>query len=287
MVALLRGLLTSQQRQEEGFLEEIHGLRASILQAPQLAVHGVPQPPNLTSTTMTAEPPRIALPTPTPRRRTAVSAVTQLTSTLQGMSAPTVPAAHQESSHTPLPAERVFHKEPKMPAYQMGEDIENYLLWFERVARTWAWPEQQPLLVPLLTRKVLEAYMAMDEERSNHYDDLKEALLYFRKPTTPSGESSTEAYHHLKDSTGAGFIQSSDPRRRSYLNACRGSQQRLYSPPRDTRDAKDSRDKGVISTLFQRIAMDIVRTLEKSSTGNQYILVICDYATRFLEAFPL
>lgn len=33
--------------------------------------------------------------------------------------------------------------------------------------------------------------------------------------------------------------------------------------------------------------MDIVGPLEKSSTGNQYILVICDYATRYPEAFPL
>uniref|UniRef100_A0A3B3HBU1 Gypsy retrotransposon integrase-like protein 1 n=1 Tax=Oryzias latipes TaxID=8090 RepID=A0A3B3HBU1_ORYLA len=43
----------------------------------------------------------------------------------------------------------------------------------------------------------------------------------------------------------------------------------------------------VISTPFQRIAMDIVGPLEKSSSGNKYILVICDYATRFPEAFPL
>lgn len=33
--------------------------------------------------------------------------------------------------------------------------------------------------------------------------------------------------------------------------------------------------------------MDIVGPLEKSSAGYQYILVVCDYATRFPEAFPL
>ncbi|KAJ8369367.1 hypothetical protein SKAU_G00093950 [Synaphobranchus kaupii] len=161
MVALLRGFLTSQQRREEGFLEEIRGLTASILLAPQPAVHEVPQPPNLTSTTMTAASPRMALTTPTTRRRTAVSASTQLTSTPQGMSAPPVPAAHQESSRMPLPAERVCRKEPKMLAYQMGEDIENYLLRFECVARTWAWPEQEWAcrLVPLLTGKALEQWM--------------------------------------------------------------------------------------------------------------------------------
>lgn len=33
--------------------------------------------------------------------------------------------------------------------------------------------------------------------------------------------------------------------------------------------------------------MDIVGLLVKSSGGHQYILVVCDYATRFPEAFPL
>ena len=33
--------------------------------------------------------------------------------------------------------------------------------------------------------------------------------------------------------------------------------------------------------------MDIVGPLEKSSAGYRYILVVCDYATRFPEAFPL
>ncbi len=43
----------------------------------------------------------------------------------------------------------------------------------------------------------------------------------------------------------------------------------------------------IISTPFRRIAMDIVGPLEKSSAGHRYILVICDYATRYPEAFPL
>ena len=33
--------------------------------------------------------------------------------------------------------------------------------------------------------------------------------------------------------------------------------------------------------------MDIVGPLEKSSSGHEYILVICDYATKFPEAVPL
>lgn len=43
----------------------------------------------------------------------------------------------------------------------------------------------------------------------------------------------------------------------------------------------------VIDTPFSRIAMDIVGPLERSSGGHKYILVVCDYATRYPEAFPL
>uniref|UniRef100_A0A3B3YYE4 ribonuclease H n=1 Tax=Poecilia mexicana TaxID=48701 RepID=A0A3B3YYE4_9TELE len=43
----------------------------------------------------------------------------------------------------------------------------------------------------------------------------------------------------------------------------------------------------VIDTPFSRIAMDIVGPLERSSSGHRYILVVCDYATRYPEAFPL
>ncbi|XP_036001527.1 alpha-1,3-mannosyl-glycoprotein 2-beta-N-acetylglucosaminyltransferase b isoform X1 [Fundulus heteroclitus] len=43
----------------------------------------------------------------------------------------------------------------------------------------------------------------------------------------------------------------------------------------------------VVSTPFRKVAMDIVGPLVKSGCGHQYILVVCDYATRFPEAFPL
>ena len=38
---------------------------------------------------------------------------------------------------------------------------------------------------------------------------------------------------------------------------------------------------------FKRIAMDIVGPLPRSRAGNHYVLVICDYATRYPEAVPL
>ena len=43
----------------------------------------------------------------------------------------------------------------------------------------------------------------------------------------------------------------------------------------------------IIDVPFQRIGMDIVGPLPKSSRGHKYILVIMDYATRYPEAIPL
>uniref|UniRef100_A0A1X7UTB7 Integrase catalytic domain-containing protein n=1 Tax=Amphimedon queenslandica TaxID=400682 RepID=A0A1X7UTB7_AMPQE len=43
----------------------------------------------------------------------------------------------------------------------------------------------------------------------------------------------------------------------------------------------------IVATPFKWIAIDIVGPLPKSRSGKQYILVICDYATRFLEAIPM
>ena len=43
----------------------------------------------------------------------------------------------------------------------------------------------------------------------------------------------------------------------------------------------------VVTEPFQRIAMDVVGPLPRSRCGNRYILVLCDYATRYPEAVPL
>ena len=43
----------------------------------------------------------------------------------------------------------------------------------------------------------------------------------------------------------------------------------------------------VIAQPFQRIAMDIVGPLPRSEKGNRYVLVVCDYATRYPEAVPM
>ena len=43
----------------------------------------------------------------------------------------------------------------------------------------------------------------------------------------------------------------------------------------------------IITEPFRRIAMDIVGPLPPSRSGNRFVLVICDYATRYPEAIPL
>ena len=43
----------------------------------------------------------------------------------------------------------------------------------------------------------------------------------------------------------------------------------------------------IIGEPFERVAMDIVGPLPRSRHGHCYILVLCDYATRYPKAIPL
>ena len=43
----------------------------------------------------------------------------------------------------------------------------------------------------------------------------------------------------------------------------------------------------IMGQPFERIAMDIVGPLLRSIKGYKYILVVCDYATRYPEVIPL
>ncbi|KAL0194736.1 hypothetical protein M9458_008308, partial [Cirrhinus mrigala] len=163
---------------EERYLQELRGLRESIMQSIRPA-----------ETSLDAESIRLELPTPAPK-----------VSTRQR------PAYIQDSPNVTATREPTHWADPKMPSFQQGEDIENYLRQFKRLARTWSYR-----LVPLLTGQALEAYLAMDEERSEVYTDLKEALLEkfnispetyrqrFRSTTVPAGESPTETYKRLKN----------------------------------------------------------------------------------------
>ena len=48
-----------------------------------------------------------------------------------------------------------------------------------------------------------------------------------------------------------------------------------------------SEDTCAIDEPFERVAMDIVGPLPRSRMGNRYILVLCDYVTRYPETVPL
>ncbi|XP_061834491.1 SCAN domain-containing protein 3-like [Nerophis lumbriciformis] len=115
-------------------------------------------------------------------------------------------------SRDSLPPDHHLRQGPKMLPFQQSEDIDNFLVRFERIARTWGWPQSDWAcrLVPLLTGKALDAYSAMEEDASNVYTDLKEALLakfdispetyrlQFRSTYIPPGESPKETYNRLK-----------------------------------------------------------------------------------------
>lgn len=40
-----------------------------------------------------------------------------------------------------------------------------------------------------------------------------------------------------------------------------------------------------VNTPFEKIGVDVVGPLQKTQKGNRFILVICDYATRYPEAY--
>lgn len=175
VVAMMRTFLTGQQKREEGLIYELQGLRETLRQQ---------------FTPETSQSRRWDLPTPvvTHTRRTEA-------------------AQHQ----TPVPPQPM-RPETRMPTLQEGEDVENYLRRYERLAKSWGWPEVEWAcrLVPLLSGKALEAYLAMDEDRADVYEDLREALLEkfdistesyrqrFRQTVTPAGETPTETYNRLK-----------------------------------------------------------------------------------------
>eukprot|EP00112_Aurelia_sp_Birch-Aquarium-sp1_P024804 Seg8.7 transcript_id=Seg8.7/GoldUCD/mRNA.D3Y31 product="hypothetical protein" protein_id=Seg8.7/GoldUCD/D3Y31 len=68
---------------------------------------------------------------------------------------------------------------PRMPPFNAGEDLDAYLLRFERFARAQAWPDEDYAtnLSLCLTGEALEVYSRLSPEDSLNYDKLKETLL--------------------------------------------------------------------------------------------------------------
>lgn len=93
-----------------------------------------------------------------------------------------------------------------------SEDVEHYLITFERVAVACQWPttDWAVRLAPLLTGKARAAYVSMDQDDALEYEWVKEAILdkYINKETyrlqfrgTQVGEEETpkELYVRLRD----------------------------------------------------------------------------------------
>ena len=189
MVEMFRDFLIGQQRKEDLLVRELRQLKSAI------AVPGTSTAPLQPQNPV----PSLNLPTDGP---TPVPGGQHPTSTSQSRGS-VPPGANTETQ---------MRRGPKMLPFQPGDDIENFLVRFERVARTWGWPQSEWAcrLVPLLTGKALDAYSSMEEDASNVYADLKEALLakfdispetyrlQFRSTFIPPSESPKETYNRLK-----------------------------------------------------------------------------------------
>uniref|UniRef100_A0A3B3VDD9 Gypsy retrotransposon integrase-like protein 1 n=1 Tax=Poecilia latipinna TaxID=48699 RepID=A0A3B3VDD9_9TELE len=100
-----------------------------------------------------------------------------------------------------------------IPKFEEGEDIEQYLTTFERLAMAYQWPERDwaVRLVPHLTGRARAAYVAMAAEESCDYGEVKAAILTkyeineevyrqrFREPDVRVNETPREFYNRLKD----------------------------------------------------------------------------------------
>ncbi|XP_054875465.1 uncharacterized protein LOC129351003 [Amphiprion ocellaris] len=204
-LGLMKDFMIGQQKREEGLLAAMRGLQASLPASQPQQAQAAEQRPGVSNPAQGAASPSAesmlslrGLPTPAPRQRRSSPIAT--------------PESRGGGGEEHSRADARPYGDPKIPQYVNGEDIENYLLRFERIAKTWAWPQEEWAcrLVPLLSGKALEAYTAMDEERAHLYPDLRAALLakfdispetyrqQFRSSAVPPGENPTETYHRLK-----------------------------------------------------------------------------------------
>ncbi|KAI3353885.1 hypothetical protein L3Q82_005086 [Scortum barcoo] len=97
-----------------------------------------------------------------------------------------IPALQNQSQSLQVPVEvqqpnlrQSSWKGPKMQTYNEGEDIEHYLITFERIAHACQWSQDEWALhlVPLLTGKARSAYVAMDIIDTMDYAKVKRAVL--------------------------------------------------------------------------------------------------------------
>ncbi|KAG5282993.1 hypothetical protein AALO_G00037080 [Alosa alosa] len=124
-----------------------------------------------------------------------------------------MPAAPQHpvmNQGGPAPATWTRASVPKM---EEGDDVEQYMTTFERLAAAYRWPpaDWATFLVPYLTGKARAAYVAMDPADARDYLKVKDAILAkfeincevyrqrFRDPRIQPGETPREFYNRIKD----------------------------------------------------------------------------------------
>ncbi|KAL6490140.1 hypothetical protein MHYP_G00004850 [Metynnis hypsauchen] len=107
----------------------------------------------------------------------------------------------------------VLEREPKLQCLGEHDDIEHFLVTFERVAVACQWPivDWAVRLAPLLTGKARAAYVAMDSAEALDYEKLKDAIMAkfninretyrvsFRTTEGKGEESPRELYVRLRD----------------------------------------------------------------------------------------
>ena len=69
---------------------------------------------------------------------------------------------------------------------------------------------------------------------------------------------------------------------KEYCRSCAACQKTSKKAPRAKMQSMP-----IIDEAFSRIAMDMIGPLDRTYSGNKYILVVCNYATRYPEAIPL
>ena len=106
-----------------------------------------------------------------------------------------------------------FFSEPRLEKLTESDDIEHFLMTFEKLSAACKWPKDDWVfrLIPLLTGKARSAYVHMDVEESQDYENVKNAILRkydinpetyrqrFRSSDVEVGETPKELYVRLKE----------------------------------------------------------------------------------------
>ena len=106
-----------------------------------------------------------------------------------------------------------FSPEPRLEKLTENDDIEHFLITFEKISAACRWPKDDLVfhLIPLLTGKARSAYVHMDVDETHDYENVKNAILRkydinpetyrqrFRNPDVEPGETPKELYVRLKE----------------------------------------------------------------------------------------